>query len=184
MQLYICSSAVSVSRCKPFLVSTLTSLMHCTSSSLQALPKVFELWSTRGIITYCFFFRVSYVFLGCEQKQRYNGRHISETRMSEGRSRGVAPRFSGGRPAVCHATPPTPPAPLTRSGSDQNTTSRSSNPAGEGASSIKLSGSEGSDTLSDQDVTSGQAGRSSSWQVVTREKKPPGELTGSVLGGE
>ena len=181
MQLYICSSAVSVSRCKSFLVSTLTSLMHCMSSSLQALPKVFELWSTQGIITECFFFRVNYVFLGCEKKQRYNGRHISETRMSEGRSRGVAPRFSGGRPAVCHATPP---APLTRSGSDQNTTSRSSNPAGEGASSIKLSGSEGSDTLSDQDVTSGQAGRSSSWQVVTREKKSPGELTGSVLGGE
>ena len=101
--------------------------------------------------------------------------------MSEGRSRGVAPRFSGGRPAVCHATPP---APLTRSGSDQNTTSRSSNPAGEGASSIKLSGSEGRDTLSDQDVTSGEAERSSSWQVVTREKKSPGELTGSVLGGE
>ena len=111
-------------------------------------------------------------------KDTYKARHISQTRMSEGRSRGVAGRFSGGGRAVCDATPP---APLTRSGSDQNTTSRSANRAEEGASGIRLSGLEGSDTLSDRDVTSAEAGRSSSWQVETREKKSPGELTGGCV---
>ena len=108
--------------------------------------------------------------------------------MSEGRSRGVgARRFSGGggRGAVSHATPP-PTPPLTRSRSDQNTTSRSSKRAGGGASTIEQSGLEGSDGSSDQDVTSAEAGISSSWQVVTRlggEKKglSPGELTGSSV---
>ena len=102
--------------------------------------------------------------------------------MSEGAGGGVGGRFSGGGRPVCHATPPL--APLTRSGSDQNTTSHSSNRAGEGASCVKLTGLEGSDP-SDQNVTSEASERCTSRQVVeTGEKKglSPGGLTGgSVL---
>ena len=107
--------------------------------------------------------------------------------MSEGRSRGLARRSSGGGGrAECHATPP--PPPLTRSGSDQNTTSRSPNSEGEGASSIQLSGLEGSDDTGVIQYVTLEVEKSPSWQVVTRgegEKKglSPGELTGSsVLG--
>ena len=113
---------------------------------------------------------------------RKKPRHISHIRMSEGAGGGVGGRFSGGgRGAVCHATPPL--APLTRSGSDQNTTSHSSNRAGEGASCVKLTGLEGSDP-SDQNVTSEASERCTSRQVVeTGEKKglSPGGLTGSSV---
>ena len=108
-------------------------------------------------------------------------RHISHIRMSEGAGGGVGGRFSGGGRPVCHATPP--PAPLTRSGSDQNTTSHSSNRAGEGASCVKPTDLEGSDP-SDQNVTSEASERCTSRQVETGEKKglSPGGLTGgSVL---
>ena len=107
--------------------------------------------------------------------------------MSEGRNLGLARRLSGGGGrAECHPTPP--PPPLTRSATDQNTTSRSLIAAGEGASRIKLlrNGLEGSDdTGVIQDVTSG-AEKYTSWQVVTGgegEKKglSPGELTGGCV---
>ena len=135
----------------------------------------------QGSVTDCPISEWIKFFQGCEQTQTYKkAAQISQIGMSEGRSRGFARRSSGGGGrAECHATPP--PPPLTRSGSDQNTTSRSANRAEEGASGIRLSGLEGSDTLSDRDVTSAEAGRSSSWQVETREKKSPGELTGGCV---
>ena len=105
--------------------------------------------------------------------------YISHIQMSEGQSIGRRLSGGGGR-AECHATPP--PPPLTRSATDQNTTSRAPNSEGEGASSIKL---RSDDTGVIKDVTSG-AEKYTSWQVVTGgegEKKglSPGELTGGCV---